>query len=63
MVRHDYDVEISGGATAAHYVADYLDVDDIVVATKHRILSRTPDGESLAAPLIVSIDLSEIMFN
>ena len=42
VVRHDYDVEISGGATAAHYLADYLDIDDIVVATKHRILPRDP---------------------
>jgi hypothetical protein len=62
LVRHDYDVEISVGATAAHYLSDYLDVDGIIVATKHRILPRTPDGESLAEPLIVSIDLSEITF-
>ena len=31
-------------------------------ATKHRIFPRTPDGESLAEPLIVSIDLNEISF-
>jgi hypothetical protein len=62
LVRHDYDVEISGGATAAHYLSDYLDVDRIIVATKHRIVPRTPDAESPAEPLIVSIDLSEITF-
>jgi hypothetical protein len=62
LVRHDYDVEISGGAAAAHYVSDYVDVQGIMVPTAHRILPRTPDGQSLAEPLIVSIDLSEITF-
>jgi hypothetical protein len=62
LVRHDYDVEISGGAAAAHYVSDYVDFEGIQVATKHRILPRTPQGHSLAEPLIVSIDLSEIAF-
>jgi hypothetical protein len=33
-----------------------------MVPTTHRILPRTPDGQSLAERLIVSIDLSEIAF-
>jgi hypothetical protein len=33
-----------------------------MVPTSHRILPRTPDGQSLAEPLIVSIGLSEITF-
>jgi len=62
LARHDYDVEISGGTSAAHYVFDYVDVRGIRLPTKHRIFPRTPDGQSLAEPLIVSIDLSEIAF-
>jgi hypothetical protein len=62
LTRHDYDVEISGGATAVHYLSNYLDVQGIQFPTNHRILPRTPDGQSLAEPLIVSIDLSEITF-
>src|SRR5437879_4017719 len=62
LARHDYDVEISGGSNAAHYVSDYVEVDGIRLPTKHRIFPRTPDGQSLAEPLIVSIDLSEIAF-
>jgi hypothetical protein len=62
LVRHDYDVEISGGTAAAHYLSDYVDVEGIQVATKHRIFPRTPDGQSLTEPIIVSIDLSEIAF-
>ena len=62
LARHDYDVEINAGNTAAHYVSDYVDVARIRLPTKHRILPRTSDGQSLAEPLFVSIDLSEIMF-
>jgi len=62
LARHDYDVEISGNANAAHYVSDYTEVAGIRVPTKHRILPRTPDGQSLEEPLIVSIELSEISF-
>jgi hypothetical protein len=62
LARHDYDVEISGGTSAAHYVSDYEEVAGIRLPTKHRIFPRAPDGQSLAEPLIVSIDLSEIAF-
>ena len=62
LTRHDYDVEISGNTSAAHYVSDYEDVAGIRLPTKHRIFPRGPDGQSLAEPLIVSIDLSEITF-
>jgi hypothetical protein len=62
LVRHDYDVEISGGTSAAHYVSDYDEVAGISLPTKHRIFPRNPDGQSLAEPLVVSIDLSEIAF-
>jgi hypothetical protein len=62
LARHDYDVEISGGNPAAHYVSDYTEVAGIKLPTKHRIFPRTPDGGSLAEPLFVSIDLSEIAF-
>jgi hypothetical protein len=63
LARHDYEVEISGGTSAAHYVSDYEEVAGIRLPTKHRIFPRTPDGQSLAEPLIVSIDLSEIAFS
>jgi hypothetical protein len=60
--RHDYDVEIMGGNTAAHYISDYTQVTGIMVPTKHRIFPRAPDGQALAEPLIVSIDVSELAF-
>jgi hypothetical protein len=60
--RHDYDVEIMGGTTAAHYLSDYVEVAGIMVPTRHRIFPRQPDGQSLTEPLLVAIDLSEISF-
>jgi hypothetical protein len=60
--RHDYDVEIQGGSGGAHYISDYTQVAGIMVPTKHRIFPRTPDGQALEEPLLVSIDLSEIAF-
>jgi len=63
LARHDYDVEITGGTAAAHYLSDYGDVDGIRLPTKHRIFPRTPDGQSLTEPLIVSIDVSDVVFS
>ena len=62
LARHDYDVEIIGGTSAAHYLADYREVAGIMVPTTHRIFPRSPDGTALAEPLVVSIDVSEIAF-
>ena len=63
LARHDYDVEIMGGGNpGAHYVFDYDEVAGIRLPTKRRVFTRNPDGQSLAEPLIVSIDLSEIAF-
>jgi hypothetical protein len=60
--RHDYEVEISGGTSAAHYISGYSQVAGIMVPSEHRIFPRTPDGQSLDEPLIVSIDVSEVAF-
>jgi hypothetical protein len=60
--RHDYDVEISGGTAGAHYISDYTKVAGIMIPAKHRIFPRSPDGQALGEPLIVSIELSEITF-
>ena len=63
MKINDYDVDIAGGTPAAHYVSALTDVSGIVVPTKHRIFPRQPDGSSAPAPLVVSIDISDIEFS
>jgi len=60
--RHDYDVEISGNVTAAHYISDYKDVSGMMVPTKHRIYPRQQDNTPLLDLLLVSIDLSDMRF-
>ena len=44
LARHDYDVEITGGTSAAHYVSDYDEVAGIKVPTN--------TGSSLALPTV-----------
>jgi hypothetical protein len=63
LKRHDYDVDIAGRTPAAHYVSAATNVSGIIVPTKHRIFPRQPDGSSAPAPLVVSIDISDVEFS
>lgn len=63
LKRHDYDVEISGGTPAAHYVSDLREFSGIVFPTKRRIFPRQPDGHSAPEPLVVSIDLDQFVLS
>ncbi|WP_064707239.1 hypothetical protein [Rhizobium bangladeshense] len=60
LKRHDYDVEIAGDTPGAHYIGGYVEVQGIRFPTERRIYPRQPDGSSLAEPLVVSIDISDI---
>jgi len=60
LKRHDYDVEIAGNTPGAHYIGGYVEVQGLRFPTERRIYPRQPDGTSLAEPLVVSIDLSDI---
>ena len=62
LKRHDYDVEVSAGAAAAHYVSDLKQFSGITVPTRRRVFGRAADGKAVPTPLLVSIDLSEIEF-
>ncbi len=63
LKRHDYNVDISGGTPAAHYVSELEEFSGIRVPTKHMIFGRQPDGSPAPTPLVVSIDVSEVEFN
>jgi hypothetical protein len=60
--REDYDVEIMGGSGGAHYMSGYTRIAGIMLPTGHRILPRTPQGQALCEPRLISIELSEITF-
>jgi hypothetical protein len=63
LKRHDYDVDISGGSSAAHYVSGYQTFSGLMFPTRRQVFPRQPDGEAMAEPLLVSIDLSNIVLS
>jgi hypothetical protein len=60
--RHDYTVDILGGATGLNYATDYRDVGGIIIPTKRRIYAYEGDYQPVWDPLLVSIDMGEITF-
>jgi len=61
--RHDYDVEITGNTPGAHYIEAYTEAQGIKFPSARRIYPRGPDGKSTPEPLVVSIDLSNIVLS
>jgi hypothetical protein len=62
MRRHDYTVEVLGGAAAAHYIHDYRQVSGIMVPHRRRVYGRGLDNHRVPEPVLVSIDISHIIF-
>jgi hypothetical protein len=58
--RHDYTVDILGGATGLNYASDYRDVDGIIIPTKRRVYAYEGDYQIVREPLLVAIDMGEI---
>jgi hypothetical protein len=58
--RHDYTVDILGGAPGLNYASEYRDVDGIIVPTKRRIYAYEGDYQLVKEPLLVAIDMGEI---
>ena len=58
--RHDYTVDILGGATGLNYASDYRDMDGIIVPTKRRVYAYEGDYQLVKEPLLVAIDMGEI---
>jgi hypothetical protein len=58
--RHDYTVDILGGATGLNYASDYQDVDGIIVPAKRRVYAYEGDYRLVKEPLLVAIDMGKI---
>ena len=58
--RHDYTVDILGGATGLNYASDYREVGGLVIPTKRRIYAYEGDYQPVWDPLLVGIDMGEI---
>ncbi len=62
MRRHDYAVEVLGGATGANYSTNYREFQGIKMPTTRRVYAYDADGRKVPEPLLVSIDIQSISF-
>ncbi|MGA0603468.1 hypothetical protein ACO2Q3_22355 [Caulobacter sp. KR2-114] len=62
MRRHDYTVDILGGATGANYPSDYVEVQGLMMPARRRIHAYDEAGRMVPDPLLVSLDFSEFRF-
>lgn len=60
--RHEYRVDVLGGAPGLNYAHEFREVDGIFVATKRRVYAFDTDKRKIADPLLVAIDIHEIVF-
>ena len=58
--RHDYTVDILGGATGLNYASSYRDVAGIIVPATRRVYAYEGDYQLVKEPLLVAIDMDEI---
>jgi hypothetical protein len=58
--RHDYTVDILGGATGLNYAFEYRNIEGIMVPTKRRVYAYEGDYHLVKGPLLVGIDMGEI---
>jgi hypothetical protein len=58
--RHDYMVDILGGATGLNYAFEYRDIDGVKFFAKRRVYAYEGDYKLVPEPLLVKIDLSDI---
>jgi hypothetical protein len=58
--RHDYTVDILGGAKGLNYASEYRNVDGIVFPTKRRVYAYEGDYQPVKDPVLVAIDMGQI---
>jgi hypothetical protein len=58
--RHDFTIDILGGAPGMLYAADHRDVDGIIIPTTRRGYAWQGDYQLVPEPLLVAIDIGEI---
>lgn len=58
--RHDYTVDILGGATGSNYALDYCNVGGIMIPATRKVYAYQGDGANrkvILDPLLVSIEM------
>jgi hypothetical protein len=62
MRRHDYTVDILGGATGANYPSDYVETQGLMMPTRRRIYAYDEARQKVPDPVLVSLDFSDLRF-
>lgn len=60
MRRHDYTVDILGGAKDLNYASDYRNFDGIVFPATRRVVAYEGDYKPVKEPVLVAIDMRKI---
>ncbi|MEM5314642.1 hypothetical protein [Paraburkholderia sp. JHI869] len=60
--RHDYTVDVMGGAPGANYASDYRNVNGVMVPTTRRVFAHDEARQKIGEPLLVSIDFRTLEF-
>ena len=63
MRRHDYTVDVMGGAPGANYSTDYKELQGIMMPMTRRVYAYDAKGSKVAEPLLVSIDIADMAFS
>lgn len=63
MRRHDYTVDILGGATGANYPANYHDVQGLMMPASRRIYAYDDTMQKVHDPVLVSLDFGRLVFS
>lgn len=63
MRRHDYTVDILGGATGANYTTNYKEFQGIKMPTTRRIYAYDEATRKVPEPLLVSLDFGALTFS
>jgi hypothetical protein len=63
MRRHDYTVDILGGATGANYPTAYRSFQGLMMPTKRRIYAYDDAMQKIAEPLLVSLNFGKLTFS
>jgi hypothetical protein len=58
--RHDFTIDLLGGATGMLYTTDYRDVDGIIIPATRRGYAWQGDYQLIPEPLLVAIDMGKI---
>jgi hypothetical protein len=63
MRRHDYTVDILGGATGANYTTNYRDCQGIKMPSTRRIYAYDEAMLKVPEPVLVSLDFGDLTFS